>query len=663
MMAKETAGPIPGARREPAGGRQLHWRGTVEGFYGEPWSHAARLAHLEFAAQIGFDTYVYAPKNDPYHRDRWREPYPPEEMSRFAELAALARRLGVRFVHTLAPALSMRFADDAEHAALAAKAGQLFDAGVTSFGLLFDDVPPELTWPADVTRFGAGDGGQGAAHGRTCRRFAEDFLAPRGITDPLFVCPTDYAGTDTSAYRQELARTAPDDVLIAWTGADIVVGAVTAEDIDRAAASYRRRLVLWDNFPVNDFDPARLFLGPLTGRAARGEKASLYGVVSNPMPLETPSRIALATVADWARDPDGYDPAAASRTALDRVAGQYAAALAPLARVCGAWPPGTDQDPELTAAAREALGGSAAALATLAGRLEELAAGCRDVAGPEPLVCELRPWLEGAAATAEAGLAAVRLLRAAREGASAAEVEQLREQARHALTGAERGYPNVLRPIVPPFVRDVLEAAAAPDDDGSRPVALLVTGPSPAPGDRAAAELLRARGFAVHRTDRPTGEAAEGAALVVVAAGAGPQAVAAVARVAVPLVAWHACVELGIARGRRSVMSGGRVEITDPGDPLAAGYVGEVPLVTGPARFTVHEVEGTAARVVVRESDSGAAVLVRYAAGDRLADGTQAPAGRVGLFLGSDGPARWLLTEEGRAMVAAALDTGVRAPV
>ena len=661
-MAKATVPSIAEAPSGPRSGQGPRWRGTIEGFYGRPWPHASRLAHLKFSAQAGLDTYVYAPKNDPYHRERWRAPYPHEELAQLAELAALARRLGVRFVHTLAPALSMRFAEDTEHAALAAKAGQLFDAGITSFGLLFDDVPPELSRPADVARFGAGEGGPGAAHGETCRRFAEDFLAVRGITDPLLVCPTDYAGTSASAYRDELARTAPEDVLIAWTGADIVVGAVTADDIDRAAASYRRRLVLWDNFPVNDFDPARLFLGPLTGRAARGKDAALYGVLANPMPTAAASRIAVATVADWASDPDGYDPQVSAHAALQRVAGRNAAALAPLVRVCAAWPPSADQDPELTAATREALAGSPPALATVVHRLTELAAGCRAVRGSDPLVAELRPWLEGAAATAEAGLAAARLLGAAHEGAPEGGLARLRSETRRALDRAEDGYPNVLRPIVPPFVRDVLHATASPDDDRDRPVALLVAGPTPAPGDRAAAELLESHGFAVLRTDRPAGDQAEGTALVVVAPGAGPRAVAAVARVAVPLVAWHACVDLGIARARGSVMSGGRVRITDPADRLAAGCSGEVSILRGPGRLTVHDVEGTAARVVAREADRGGAVLVRYAAGDRLAGGAPAPAARVGLFLGTDGPARWLLTEAGHALVAAAVDTAVRTP-
>ena len=400
--------------------------------------------YLAFAADIGLNVYVYAPKDDPYHRDRWREPYPDGELARLAELATTARALGIRFVFTISPALSMRFTDDAEHAALLAKAAQLFDVGVRSFGLLFDDVPQELSDQADLTRFGAGRGATGAAHGETCRRFAEEFLTPRGIDGPLLVCPTDYAGTDKSDYRTEFAATAPEDVLLTWTGPDIVVGTVTGEDIDRAARSYRRPLLLWDNFPVNDFDSARLFLGPLTGREAHGATADLLGIIANPMPQAEASRFALATVADWARDPDAYQPAESARRAVDLLA----PALGPLVRACSAWPPSAGQDPELAKATAAALTGDATALELVTRRLTELADACRAARGPAGLVEELRPWLDSAVATTEAGLAAVNLLR----------TKNGRAETQAALEAAEKHNAAVLRPVILPFVRDALAA-------------------------------------------------------------------------------------------------------------------------------------------------------------------------------------------------------------
>ena len=51
-------------------------RGVIEGFYGAPWSHDERLDLIRFCAQHGLNTWVHAPKDDPYHRARWREPYP-----------------------------------------------------------------------------------------------------------------------------------------------------------------------------------------------------------------------------------------------------------------------------------------------------------------------------------------------------------------------------------------------------------------------------------------------------------------------------------------------------------------------------------------------------------------------------------------------------------
>src|SRR3954454_2813888 len=297
--------------------------GTIEGFYGPPWSHDQRLAHLKFCARAGFDTFVYAPKDDPYHRRRWRDPYPAPDLARIAELAGRAGALGLRFVLALHPALDMRYSDDAEHAALAAKATQLHAAGVRDFALLFDDVPYEVR-PADVAPFGPGAAGLGAAHAATVRRFQDGFLRPHGIPGPLLVCPTDYAGVQPSAYRDAFADSAPEDVVLAWTGRDVVVGSVTRREIDAAFASYRRPLLLWDNFPVNDFEPSRLFLGPLTGRTGAAARSALVGVIATAMIQEPPSRIPLATVAAWAREPAAYQPvpehaaalAAAGATAL-----------------------------------------------------------------------------------------------------------------------------------------------------------------------------------------------------------------------------------------------------------------------------------------------------------------------------------------------------------
>jgi hypothetical protein len=625
-------------------GAALDLRGTVEGFYGPPWSHSDRMAHLEFSAEVGLNTYVYAPKDDPHHRARWREPYPAAELARLSALAALAARLGLRFVYAISPGLTMGFTLEADHRALVTKATQLADAGVEEFALFFDDVPAELARPEERERW-PGAGGSGAAHGETCSRFVTGFLEPHGLRRPLLVCPTDYAGTESTPYRRDFAGTAPPDALIAWTGRDVVVGSVTRDEIDRAAASYERRLVLWDNFPVNDFAPGRLFLGSLTGRTGDLAGSPLAGVLANPMELAAPSRIPLVSVADWAADPARYDPAASAARALPLVAGEGAGDLAPLVRVNSSWPPSAPQDADLIAAVDGALAGEPAMLVS---RLEDLARGCRAAGRPQWLTGPLRPWLEAGAAMAEAGLAAVRLLSATSSPVPPG--TPLRQAAHDALTIAEGHYADVLRSVIPPFVREVLDRTAgpaAPRADG-RPRALLLTGANRTAGDEVITGLLESEGFTV------LDGTAEPADLIVVSRGAEAQAIAEVARAGVPVLAWHGFVALGMAHAENVLVARDRLRIADPGHPMAAGLDGVAQIYCGRSSMTVADV-GPEAHVVARPTDDLRAALFHYPVGARLADGTAAPAPRIGVCLAAEGMAPWLLAPAGRAMMRAAV--------
>ena len=47
-------------------------RGVVEGFYGNPWSHKDRLRQFDFYGKNKLNVYIYGPKDDPWHRDKWR---------------------------------------------------------------------------------------------------------------------------------------------------------------------------------------------------------------------------------------------------------------------------------------------------------------------------------------------------------------------------------------------------------------------------------------------------------------------------------------------------------------------------------------------------------------------------------------------------------------
>ena len=128
-------------------------RGIVEGFYGRPWLHAERLDMFAFMAQQDLNGYIYAPKDDELHRSDWRAPYAAENLARFQELYAAATAHGIRFTFAMSPGLTVRYADPAEIEAVSDKLRPLFDFGLDSIGIFFDDVPVTLQHEADRARY------------------------------------------------------------------------------------------------------------------------------------------------------------------------------------------------------------------------------------------------------------------------------------------------------------------------------------------------------------------------------------------------------------------------------------------------------------------------------------------------------------------------------
>ena len=81
----------------------LEKRGVIEGFYGIPWSFEERMSMIKFLSDIEMNQYVYAPKDDPYHNVKWREPYPDDKLAEISKLADLSRNKGVHFVWSINP--------------------------------------------------------------------------------------------------------------------------------------------------------------------------------------------------------------------------------------------------------------------------------------------------------------------------------------------------------------------------------------------------------------------------------------------------------------------------------------------------------------------------------------------------------------------------------
>jgi hypothetical protein len=307
LISVIAGGCVAGEPREPARFEQV---GVVEGFYGPPWSQEDRLDLLRFMGRVGLTHYYYAPKEDPYHLSRWREPYPPDSYRYLGELVSVAADVGVTFVYAVSPGGSMVYSDSTDYGELLAKLDRVAELGVTDFALFLDDVPPQLQHSADREAFGS----LAEAHAALTVRLFQD-LAERGHT--LAVTPTTYTNAwGDRAYLGEFGRLTPAEIPFFWTGIDVAAPDITAQQAEEWAELMSRPPLVWDNYPVNDFARWRLFLGPLRDRGP-DVPATTIGILSNPMNEAHASMIPLATLAAYARDPAGYRPDVALRDALD----------------------------------------------------------------------------------------------------------------------------------------------------------------------------------------------------------------------------------------------------------------------------------------------------------------------------------------------------------
>lgn len=297
-------------------------RGTIEGFYGKPWSMAQRAAHIEFLSGLKANTYIYSPKDDVYARDKWREPYPVETLKDLGGLVAQANRHHVNFVYAVSPGPSICYSDPADLAHIRAKFAALRGVGVRSFYVALDDIEyKKWNCAADEAAFGpSGEEAAAKAQASLLNAVQAD-LAASGHGE-LIMVPTEYYDAKVSPYKTALAAALDPRVVIQWTGTDTVPPSISVADARNATRAFGRKTLLWDNYPVNDFGESagRLLMAPYARREA-GLSAELSGIVSNPMNQEVASRPAVMGLVAFAWNDQAYDAERTWRAAARDLAG------------------------------------------------------------------------------------------------------------------------------------------------------------------------------------------------------------------------------------------------------------------------------------------------------------------------------------------------------
>jgi hyaluronoglucosaminidase len=259
--------------------------GVVEGFFGKPWPWDARTAYADFLSEYGFNTYLYAPKDDRLLRQNWHIPFPDEHLEKLKALAGVHRDNNIYFSIGLSPFELYRNFNTENQGLLKAKLEQINEINPSILCILFDDMQGDFDSLAEqqlkITNFIIEN--SQASHFIFCPTYYSD--------DPGLI---DHFGKKPPAYLEDIGKLLDPAVDIFWTGPSVFSKHYPAKHLQEIAAKLQRKPLIWDNYPVNDAKRLTgfLHLEPFPDQSKIMREFSA-GHLANPMNQAYLSRLAL----------------------------------------------------------------------------------------------------------------------------------------------------------------------------------------------------------------------------------------------------------------------------------------------------------------------------------------------------------------------------------
>ncbi len=287
-------------------------RGVVEGYYGTPWSMAARKSLFRFYGRNKMNIYIYGPKDDLFHHGKGCYlPYPKKKAEEIAELVQAARENHVRFVWAIHPANTVKW--DVEGGKpqldkLCEKMESLYKLGVRDFGVFVDDSFGEILKPERQAQL--------------CNYILENFIRkhPEDVTQHLIMVPTGYNKSWTDKkFLNTLGQQLDPTTRVMWTG-DTVVNDITLKGQRWVMEHLGRPTYIWWNWPCSDFKRGRLSMGRTYGLGTEPEMLeTLSGFTANPMEQAEANKVGLFGVADYCWNITGFNSELSWRTGIERL--------------------------------------------------------------------------------------------------------------------------------------------------------------------------------------------------------------------------------------------------------------------------------------------------------------------------------------------------------
>lgn len=238
--------------------------GYIEGYYGRLLNWTERNLIISSLKQNMMNTYLYAPKEDVFHRLRWREPYKKDWRKKFRLFVNFAKQNKIKIIAGIAPGLDFDFSSidnnkiDTDFNLLLNKAKKFLSDGASEICLLLDDIPNDF-----IKKFGK-NASEGSYHAKLANKLAiklnrKIFFVPRIYADELII--------ESKNYLFDLSLSINKNITLIYCGKNVVSNVIKAHRQNSLSRLVKNKIVFWDNFYANDYCPRRLFIGPWKGRS------------------------------------------------------------------------------------------------------------------------------------------------------------------------------------------------------------------------------------------------------------------------------------------------------------------------------------------------------------------------------------------------------------
>ena len=232
-------------------------KGYIEGYYGKLLTWTERNRIIDILKKNKMNSYFYCPKEDIYHRYKWKKQYTDEWVKSFQTFSNNAKSKNIRIIFGIAPGLDFNFKQficgkKLEANLIERKCLNLVKQGADAIAIMFDDIPFNYDTGVKLKD-------EGFIHARLVNSIFKK------INVPVLTVPRIYSDelvNENPFYLETFLNELDKNISIFYSGRYIVSKEFNTKIKIIKEKLKQSKIIYWDNFYANDYCPKRLIIGP-----------------------------------------------------------------------------------------------------------------------------------------------------------------------------------------------------------------------------------------------------------------------------------------------------------------------------------------------------------------------------------------------------------------